>query len=118
MEQTRQFYLADRISKTLSAEFKLTRFQVSWSHYLILMCIENQKERGVYEIESTATNGAFGNSNDMNRAFTIWKRGLCDLYLPHFAYFAINLCVLCGKKINRKDAKGIAKFAKARVWIK
>lgn len=54
LEQMRQFYLAYGISKTLSAEFQLTHFQLSWSHYLVLMRIENQSERSFYEIESVA----------------------------------------------------------------
>lgn len=49
LENMRQFFLAYSISETLSRKFIL-----SWSHYLVLMRIENQSERSFYEIESTA----------------------------------------------------------------
>ena len=32
-------------------------FIVSWSHYLQLMCIENEAERGFYEIETEKMDG-------------------------------------------------------------
>ena len=34
----------------------LTKFTLSWSHYLILMRIKNTEERNFYEIEATANN--------------------------------------------------------------
>src|SRR5690554_3818554 len=40
LEQMRQFYLTYSKAQTLSAEFKL-----SWSHYLMLMRIDNENER-------------------------------------------------------------------------
>lgn len=67
LEYARKFYMtyADRISQTLFEEFAVEKTQtvfrkleenppfiVSWSHYLQLMRIENQEERGFYEIES------------------------------------------------------------------
>lgn len=39
-----------------SAELQMPRFQISWSHYLILMRIENPQERSFYEIECAANN--------------------------------------------------------------
>lgn len=51
LEQMRQFYLVYSISQTVSAEFKL-----SWSHYLVLMRIENLSERNFYEIEAINNN--------------------------------------------------------------
>ena len=51
LEQMRKFYLAYSIPQTLSAEFRL-----SWSHYLILMRMENIEERNFYEIESIQNN--------------------------------------------------------------
>lgn len=47
LEQMRKFYLTYSISQTVSAEFKL-----SYSHYLILMRINNIEERNFYEIEA------------------------------------------------------------------
>lgn len=51
IEQMRKFYKTYSIPQTLSAEFKL-----SWSHYLILMRMENIEERNFYEIESIQNN--------------------------------------------------------------
>jgi predicted nuclease of restriction endonuclease-like (RecB) superfamily len=51
IEQMRQFYIAYSIPQTLSAEFKL-----SWSHYLILMRINDENERRFYEVESIKNN--------------------------------------------------------------
>jgi len=51
LEQMRTFYLRYSISQTLSAEFKL-----SWSHYLILMRIEDIGTRNFYEIEAIQNN--------------------------------------------------------------
>lgn len=48
IEQMRQFYLIYSKAQTVSAEFKL-----SWSHYLMLMRIDNEQERRFYEIESS-----------------------------------------------------------------
>ena len=49
--QMKQFYLAYSKVQTVSAQFKL-----SWSHYLILMRMENTEERNFYEIESIQNN--------------------------------------------------------------
>ena len=49
--QMKQFYLAYSKVQTVSALFKL-----SWSHYLILMRMENIEERNFYEIESIQNN--------------------------------------------------------------
>ena len=49
--QMKQFYLAYSKVQTVSAQFKL-----SWSHYLILMRMENMEERNFYEIESIQNN--------------------------------------------------------------
>ena len=51
LEQMRTFYLRYSISQTVSAEFKL-----SWSHYLILMRIEDIDARNFYEIEAFKNN--------------------------------------------------------------
>ena len=51
LEQMRSFYVRYSIPQTLSAEFKL-----SWSHYLILMRIENISARNFYEIEAIQNN--------------------------------------------------------------
>ncbi len=51
LQQMRNFYLVYQKQQTLSVKFNL-----SWSHYLILMRIENENERNFYEIEA-ANNG-------------------------------------------------------------
>ena len=51
LEQMRKFYVRYSIPQTLSAEFKL-----SWSHYLILMRIEDIGTRNFYEIEAIQNN--------------------------------------------------------------
>ncbi|GAA4397352.1 hypothetical protein GCM10023187_06700 [Nibrella viscosa] len=54
LEQMRQFYLTYSIPQTVSAELSKPDFQLSWSHYLVLMRIENPEERSFYEIECRA----------------------------------------------------------------
>ena len=44
------------ISQKPSAEFRNPHFQLSWSHYLKLMRIENHDERSFYEIECVTNN--------------------------------------------------------------
>lgn len=56
LENMRFFYLAYPISQTLSAEFQLPDFQLSWSHYQMLIRIENKEERSFYEIEAIQNN--------------------------------------------------------------
>jgi len=70
LEQMRKFYLVygkqienEQIKKTqtLSAELmksenKLPKFNLSWSHYLFLMSLDDIKERNFYEIESYNNN--------------------------------------------------------------
>ena len=51
LKQMKSFYVAYRKGQTVSDQFKL-----SWSHYLILMRIENINERNFYEIESIENN--------------------------------------------------------------
>jgi len=51
LEQMRQFYLTYSKAQTVSAEF-----QLSWSHYLMLMRIGNESERQFYEIEAVENN--------------------------------------------------------------
>jgi len=51
LEQMRQFYLTYSKTQTVSAEFNL-----SWSHYLKLMRIDNENERKFYEIEAFENN--------------------------------------------------------------
>ncbi len=47
----RQFYLTYEKGQTASDEFNL-----SWSHYLMLMRIDNPEERSFYEKEAIANN--------------------------------------------------------------
>ena len=51
LKQMKNFYLAYKISQTVSDQFKL-----SWSHYLVLMRMENLNERNFYEIEAINNN--------------------------------------------------------------
>ena len=51
LEQMRMFYIKYSKSQTLSVEFKL-----NWSHYLVLMRIDNIEERNFYEIEASQNN--------------------------------------------------------------
>jgi len=62
LKQMRQFFLtysksqtlSDQLEKseTVSRKFKNIDFQLSWSHYLFLMKIDNPDERKFYEIEA------------------------------------------------------------------
>ncbi len=52
LKQMRQFYLTYSKSQTLSDQFEKLNFQLSWSHYLFLMKIDNPEERKFYEIEA------------------------------------------------------------------
>ena len=69
LEQMRQFYLTYSISQKSSAKLQeseneiitisatpLPKFNLSWSHYLKLMRIENPGERSFYEIECASNN--------------------------------------------------------------
>lgn len=72
IEQMRQFYLVYSKSQTLSAEFENQKlqtlsaktisktsprnFDLSWSHYLKLMRIDDKNERKFYEIEACKNN--------------------------------------------------------------
>lgn len=51
LEQIRQFYAVYSKTQTLSAEFNL-----SWSHYMKLIRIEDELERKFYEIEAFKNN--------------------------------------------------------------
>ncbi len=51
LEQMRQFYLIYSKTQTVSAQFNL-----SWSHYIKLMRIDNENERRFYEIEAVENN--------------------------------------------------------------
>jgi len=52
LKQMRQFYLTYSKSQTLSDQLKKIDFQLSWSHYLFLMKVDNPDERKFYEIEA------------------------------------------------------------------
>jgi len=52
LKQMRQFYITYSISQTVPAQLKL-----SWSHYLVLMRVNNINERNFYKIESISNNG-------------------------------------------------------------
>lgn len=61
LEQIRQFYSVYSKTQTLSAEFNL-----SWSHYLKLMRIDDENERKFYEIESYKNNWSI---RELNRQY-------------------------------------------------
>ena len=52
LKQMRQFYQTYSKSQTLSDQFEKLDFQLSWSHYLFLMKVDNPDERKFYEIEA------------------------------------------------------------------
>jgi predicted nuclease of restriction endonuclease-like (RecB) superfamily len=56
LENMRRFYLAYPNSETLSRNSQTPDFQLSWSHYQMLLRIENQEERAFYELESAQNN--------------------------------------------------------------
>ena len=60
LQQMKNFYRIYGKQQTLSAKseiaIKNTDFQLSWSHYLFLMRIDNLEERKFYEIESVKNN--------------------------------------------------------------
>jgi len=47
---------SDMHPDTIISETRMPSFQISWSHYLVLMRIENPNERSFYEIECAANN--------------------------------------------------------------
>jgi len=52
LENMRRFYLAFPISETSSRKLEKPDFQLSWSHYQMLIRVKDEKERAFYEIES------------------------------------------------------------------
>ena len=56
LKQMRQFYLTYSKSQTLSDKLEQYNFQLSWSHYLKLMRINNEDERMFYEKEAYISN--------------------------------------------------------------
>jgi predicted nuclease of restriction endonuclease-like (RecB) superfamily len=71
LEQMRQFYLVYSKAQTVSAQFEnhqktSTTFQLSWSHYLKLMRIQDCNERKFYEIEAFKNNWSL---RELNRQY-------------------------------------------------
>jgi predicted nuclease of restriction endonuclease-like (RecB) superfamily len=56
LENMRRFYLSYPNSETLSRNLETPDFQLSWSHYQVLLRIENKEERAFYEIEAAQNN--------------------------------------------------------------
>lgn len=65
LQQMKKFYLIYQKQQTLSANSNLpiekqqtlsVKFELSWSHYLTLMRMDNENERKFYEIESVKNN--------------------------------------------------------------
>jgi predicted nuclease of restriction endonuclease-like (RecB) superfamily len=50
------FICNTQFPQTVSAELQTPDFQLSWSHYQMLLRIENKEERAFYEIEATQNN--------------------------------------------------------------
>ncbi len=53
IENMRAFYLHYPIPQTVSAELQTPDFQLSWSHYQMLLRIVNKEERAFYEINTS-----------------------------------------------------------------
>jgi len=71
LEQMRQFYLVYSKAQTVSALFEnhqeaAVTFQLSWSHYLKLMRIDDNSERRFYEIESVKNSWSL---RELNRQY-------------------------------------------------
>ena len=56
LENMRKFYLAYSKSETVSRKLEEPKFQLSYSHYLKLMRIDDIQERAFYEIEAAQNN--------------------------------------------------------------
>ncbi len=56
LENMRRFYLSYPNSETLSQNLETPDFQLIWSHYQVLLRIENREERAFYEIEAAQNN--------------------------------------------------------------
>ena len=56
IENMRAFYLHYPIPQTVSAELQTPDFQLSWSHYQMLLRVENKEERAFYAIEAAQNN--------------------------------------------------------------
>lgn len=56
LENMRKFYFAYSKSETVSRNLESYDFQLSWSHYLKLIRINNLEERKFYEIEAIQNN--------------------------------------------------------------
>jgi predicted nuclease of restriction endonuclease-like (RecB) superfamily len=52
LENMRRFYVAYSKSETLSRKSEMPDFQLSWSHYLKLMRMDDEAERRFYELEA------------------------------------------------------------------
>ncbi len=52
LENMRKFYITYKKSETVSRKSSTPVFKLSWSHYVLLLRIENKAERKFYEIES------------------------------------------------------------------
>jgi predicted nuclease of restriction endonuclease-like (RecB) superfamily len=52
LENMRKFYLGYSNSETVSRNLEIPDFQLSWSHYLKLVRIDDKEERKFYEIEA------------------------------------------------------------------
>jgi len=52
LEQMQLFYLQKPIAQTLSAQLRIPSFPLSWSHYVLLLSVDDAKARAFYEIEA------------------------------------------------------------------
>jgi predicted nuclease of restriction endonuclease-like (RecB) superfamily len=87
LEQMRQFYLVYSKAQKLSAQFENDsktnqKFQLSWSHYLKLMRINDTNERSFYEIEAAKNNWSI---RELNRQYdTAPQDAIKDPYILEF----------------------------------
>jgi hypothetical protein len=107
LEQMRQFYLTYSISQKSSAKLQeseneiitisttpLPKFNLSWSHYLKLMRIENPAERRFYEIECATGNWSlkelqrqFNSALYERLALSRDKEGVMQMYVNYHDRF-------------------------------
>jgi predicted nuclease of restriction endonuclease-like (RecB) superfamily len=78
--------LEKKISQTLSAILETPDFQLSWSHYLMLISINDLNERKFYEVESIANNWSlrelkrqYNSGLFMRLSMSKDKKGILDL---------------------------------------
>ena len=87
LERMRKFYLLYQNSISATS---LRKFQISWSHYLLLMRIANEEERNFYEIEAYQNNW---NLKELERQFdsALYERLALSRNKEEVKQLAINI---------------------------